>query len=96
MSLPRSLFKKVRQLEKSTPPPVVAVVTNMRCANKYQKCKSVELGEQLLDFINLCFFIGRLLSVANTKPTSFVLHYSVFALFLFSFCLVRASFIRTA
>ena len=31
MSLPRSLFKKVRRLEKSTPPPVVAVVTNMRC-----------------------------------------------------------------
>ena len=29
--LPRSLFKKVRRLEKSTPPPVVAVVTNIRC-----------------------------------------------------------------
>ena len=32
MSLPRSLFKKVRRFEKSTPPPVVAVVTNIRCA----------------------------------------------------------------
>ena len=32
MSLPRSLFEKVRRLEKSTPLPVVAVVTNMRCA----------------------------------------------------------------
>ena len=30
----RSLWKKVRQLEKSTPPPVVAVVTNMSYENK--------------------------------------------------------------
>ena len=29
-SLSRSLWKKVRRLEKGTPPPVVAVVTNMR------------------------------------------------------------------
>ena len=35
MFLPRSLFKKVRRLEKSTPPPVVAVVTNMRCAKRH-------------------------------------------------------------
>ena len=27
----RSVWKKVRRLEKSTPPPVVAVVTNMSC-----------------------------------------------------------------
>ena len=37
MSLLRSLFKKVRQLEKSTPPPVVAVVTNIRCGRMYAR-----------------------------------------------------------
>ena len=43
MSLPRSLFKKVRQLEKSTPPLVVAVVTNMRCGGRIRP--TLEFGK---------------------------------------------------
>ena len=39
--LPRSLFKKVSRLEKSKPPPVVAVVTNMRYGNN---AKALELS----------------------------------------------------
>ena len=32
----RSLWKKVCQLEKSTPPPVVAVVTNIRYGKRHE------------------------------------------------------------